>query len=88
MLGLVAGVVGGLLIGIAVAGYVVMISKLFGIDQYEEAQKYILLGSYAAWFAGFTFIATRATREGPFVAGFLASLPAPFVWLASVWHYT
>lgn len=91
LLGLVVGVVVGgagcFLILIAIAGYLLMIMNRFGLDERAnvEAQRNILLGTYAAWFAGLTFIGLRA-EKGPFLSGFLASLPAAAVWLFIAWQ--
>jgi hypothetical protein len=85
--GLIVGGVGCFFMLFPVAAYLLMIVNLFGLDERAsiEAQRHILIGTYAAWFAGFTLIGTLA-KKGRFVSGFLASLPAAGVWLFIAWQ--
>jgi hypothetical protein len=87
VVGLVVGGVGCFLMLFPIAAYLLMTINLFGLDERAsvEAQRNILLGTYAAWFAVFTLIGLRA-EKGPFLSGFLASLPAAAVWLFIAWQ--
>jgi hypothetical protein len=86
VVGLVAGGVGCFLMLFPVAAWMGMIIYLFGPENAGvEAQRNILLGTYAVWFGGFTLIGTLA-EKGPFLSGFFASLPVAAVWLIIAWQ--
>lgn len=86
VVGLVAGGIGCFLMLFPVTAWLLMIIYLFGPEHASvEAQRNILLGTYATWFAGFTLIGTVA-EKGPFLSGFFASLPIAAVWLTIAWQ--
>ena len=86
VVGLVAGGVGCFLMLFPVTAWMGMIIYLFGPENASVgAQRNILLVTYGAWFAGFTLVGTLA-EKGPFLSGFLASLPVAAVWLIIAWQ--